>query len=158
MADVSCSIPVSKKHSDASGVSAKHIYDGVFSAPAPRKLNKSAFSFRIDDYSEIFSPSKASLGLSIPTLDLPAVDQSDLAGGCWSSSVDYAGVFGGLGDDNGFAISADDLFLKSKRKSKRNSRRSRSSFFLSPADLQIDSCNFLRRLIFFDFLEPSEQI
>ena len=131
MAELPFAVPLSKKH----------IYDGLFSSPPPpKKRSESAFSFRIDDYREIFSPSNASLGLSIPALDLPAADQTD------SSSIDYAGVFGGGGDDH---RAEEELFRKSKRKSKRDPRPSRYTSTLPLVHPSPDSFILIPELYFF---------
>ncbi|KAL8171982.1 hypothetical protein V2J09_023786 [Rumex salicifolius] len=127
MADVPRSISLSKKLSNVGELSSKHFYDGVFSAPTATKRDPSTFSIRIDDYREIFTPSNASLGFSIPILDLPAVDRSDLIGSGRSSCIDYAGVFGGLGDDDRIGVPAEVIFRESKKKAKIDSHPSRSS-------------------------------
>ncbi|KAL8141180.1 hypothetical protein V2J09_007201 [Rumex salicifolius] len=122
MADVSRSVYLSRKLSSVNEESSKHVYDGIFSAPAATKHNASSFAARIDDYREIFPPSNASLGSTIPILDLPAVDRSVGPGRGVSSGFDYAGVFGGFGDNDGIEVATEKLFSDSKKSANRNAQ------------------------------------
>ncbi|GMH04170.1 hypothetical protein Nepgr_006009 [Nepenthes gracilis] len=102
MAEVSRSVFLSKKLSNGNGhgngLSSRHVYDDVFSAPP--KLKSSSFSSRVD-YSEIFAPSSSNVPqtTSIPVLDLPDVDEREYFVRHRGSRLDYTGIFGDSGDD-----------------------------------------------------------
>ncbi|XP_047160467.1 auxilin-like protein 1 [Vigna umbellata] len=87
---------LTKKLSNGYGVSGRSAYDGVFAAPI--KLRAPTFSSQFEDYREIFGAAGASLGSSIPILELPELNESkkkiDDVG---RSRVDYSTVFGGFG-------------------------------------------------------------
>ncbi|WVY91106.1 hypothetical protein V8G54_036620 [Vigna mungo] len=87
---------LTKKLSNGYGVSGRSAYDGVFAAPI--KLRAPTFSSQFEDYREIFGATGASLGSSIPILELPELNDSkkkiDDVG---RSRVDYSMVFGGFG-------------------------------------------------------------
>ncbi|KAK7376787.1 hypothetical protein VNO80_02204 [Phaseolus coccineus] len=87
---------LTKKLSNGYGVSGRSAYDGVFAAPI--KLRAPTFSSQFDDYRDIFGAAGASLGSSIPILELPELNERkkkiDDVG---RSRVDYSMVFGGFG-------------------------------------------------------------
>ena len=85
---------------------AKTLYDDVYGGPP--KFGVSTLSPRMEDYSEIFGSFHASRASSIPVLDLPAVDESEVFFDVRSSGFDYEEVFGGF---NGldFPVSYEDL-------------------------------------------------
>lgn len=84
----------------------KSIYDDVFGGPP--KFGAPTLSPRMEDYAEIFGSFHAARASSIPVLDLPAVDESEVFFDVRGSGFDYTEVFGGF---NGldFAVSFDDL-------------------------------------------------
>ncbi|XP_047316387.1 auxilin-like protein 1 isoform X2 [Impatiens glandulifera] len=84
---------------------AKHAYDGVFSAPNRAPSSRSS---GIDDYGEIFGGSRSS---SIPVLDLPSLDESEVLVSNRSSKLDYSNIFGGFCNDD-VALSYEQLFQK----------------------------------------------
>ncbi|XP_038883127.1 auxilin-like protein 1 isoform X2 [Benincasa hispida] len=90
---------------------AQTIYDDVYGGPP--KFGVSALSPRFEDYGEIFGSFHALRASSIPILDLPAVDESEVFFDARSSAFDYAEVFGGF-DGLDFAISYDELVGSSK--------------------------------------------
>ncbi|GAB2291792.1 hypothetical protein Dimus_026045 [Dionaea muscipula] len=129
MAEVSSSISFSKsKLSNGSGLSSKHIYDDVFSSPV--KLKSSSFSsssFAVDDYADIFARSRASLPSSIPVLDLPvAGEMDDDFVRVRSSGVDYSGIFGGSGGEDGLALNSDCFPPPNSKKAKSPAKKPRS--------------------------------
>lgn len=85
---------------------AQTIYDDVYGGPP--KFGVSALSPRFEDYGEIFGSFHALRASSIPILDLPAVDESEVFFDARSSAFDYTEVFGGF-DGLDFAISYDQL-------------------------------------------------
>ncbi|XP_023003995.1 uncharacterized protein LOC111497445 [Cucurbita maxima] len=85
---------------------AQTIYDDVYGGPP--KFGVSALSPRFEDYGEIFGSFHALRTSSIPILDLPAVDESEVFFDARSSAFDYAEVFGGF-DGLNFAISYEEL-------------------------------------------------
>lgn len=90
---------------------AQTIYDDVYGGPP--KFGVSALSPRFEDYGEIFGSFHALRASSIPILDLPAVDESEVFFDARSSAFDYSEVFGGF-DGLDFAISYDELVGPSK--------------------------------------------
>ncbi|KGN48846.1 auxilin-like protein 1 isoform X2 [Cucumis sativus] len=90
---------------------AQTIYDDVYGGPP--KFGVSALSPRFEDYGEIFGSFHALRASSIPILDLPAVNESEVFFDARSSAFDYAEVFGGF-DGLDFAISYDELVGPSK--------------------------------------------
>ncbi|XP_022950114.1 auxilin-like protein 1 [Cucurbita moschata] len=91
---------------------AQTIYDDVYGGPP--KFGVSALSPRFEDYGEIFGSFHALRASSIPILDLPAVDESEVFFDARSSAFDYAEVFGGF-DGLDFAISYEELVGPSRR-------------------------------------------
>ncbi|KAK8472958.1 hypothetical protein PHAVU_001G012900 [Phaseolus vulgaris] len=87
---------LTKKLSNGYGVSGRSAYDGVFAAPV--KLRAPTFSSQFDDYREIFGAAGASLGSSIPILELPELsERKKKIDDVGRSRVDYSMVFGGFG-------------------------------------------------------------
>lgn len=93
------------------------IYDGVFSSPAS-KFKVSAFSSRVEDYTEIFGGSGASRGSSIPVLEVPELHERKASVDVRSSKLDYSNVFSGFGDSD-FGVPYEELFAESKKRGTR---------------------------------------
>ncbi|CAJ1972458.1 unnamed protein product [Sphenostylis stenocarpa] len=88
---------LTKKLSNGYGVSGRSAYDGVFAAPI--KLRAPTFSSQFDDYCEIFGTAGASLGSSIPILELPELEErKKKIDDVRRSRLDYSTVFGGFGN------------------------------------------------------------
>ncbi|CAB4296294.1 unnamed protein product [Prunus armeniaca] len=90
------------------------IYDGVFSSPAS-KFKVSAFSSRVEDYTEIFGGSGASRGSSIPVLEVPELHERKASVDVRSSKLDYSNVFSGFGDSD-FGVPYEELFAEPKKR------------------------------------------
>lgn len=88
----------------------KSVYDDVFGG-AP-KFGVPTLAPRFEDYTEIFGGFHSSRGSSVPILDLPVVEEVELAFDVHSSRLDYSEVFGGF-DGLDFALSYEDLSRKS---------------------------------------------
>ncbi|GAB2282754.1 hypothetical protein Dimus_017294 [Dionaea muscipula] len=87
------------------------VYDDVFGGPP--KYGPAVFAPRPDDYAEIFGTFRASRASSIPTLDLPPVDDDAVFSfDARSSAFDYSEVFAGSGEVD-FAVPYDRLFWQS---------------------------------------------
>lgn len=89
------------------GLSAKGLYDDVYGGPP--KFGVNSLSPRFEDYSEIFGSFHTARASSIPVLDLPMVDESEVFFDARSPAFDYSEVFGGFNGVD-FAVSFDDLF------------------------------------------------
>ncbi|XP_061353345.1 auxilin-like protein 1 isoform X2 [Gastrolobium bilobum] len=87
---------LTKKLSNGYGVSGRSAYDGVFATPI--KLRTPSFSSQFEDYCEIFGGSGASLGSSIPILELPELNERRTMDDVRRSKLDYSKVFGGFGN------------------------------------------------------------
>ncbi|XP_027329801.1 auxilin-like protein 1 isoform X2 [Abrus precatorius] len=85
---------LTKKLSSGYGVSGRSAYDGVFATPI--KLRATSFTSQFDDYREIFAGSGASLGSSIPILELPELHERKTMDDVRRSRLDYSKVFGGF--------------------------------------------------------------
>ncbi|CAK9152368.1 unnamed protein product [Ilex paraguariensis] len=88
----------------------KTMYDDVFGGPP--KYGVHTLSPRVEDYTEIFGGFSSSRASSIPILDLPGVDDSDLLFDVRSSKFDYSEVFGGFSGLD-FVASCEELFTHS---------------------------------------------
>lgn len=109
---------LAKKAGSNGGFGAKALFDDVYGGPP--KFGVSSLSPRAEDYSEIFESFHASRASSIPVLDLPAVDESEVFFDVRSSSLDYAEVFGGFhGLD--CAVSYEDLLFDQSKGGGRDS-------------------------------------
>lgn len=102
-----------KKLSNGYGVSGRSAYDGVFATPI--KLRAHSFSSQFNDYSEIFSGSAASLGSSIPVLELPELNERRTVDDVRRSKLDYSKVFGGF-DNLDAAVPFEKLVAQPKEK------------------------------------------
>ncbi|KAA8537600.1 hypothetical protein F0562_027208 [Nyssa sinensis] len=100
------SVTLSKKLSSGNGFSAKNAYDDVFSGPP--KFRAPTFSSRVEDYYEIFGSSQASRASSIPILDLPALDETNVSPDARSSKLDYSNIFSGFRDED-VAVSYEEM-------------------------------------------------
>ncbi|KAB1201678.1 Auxilin-like protein 1 [Morella rubra] len=105
-----------KKFSNGHNFGSKSIYDGVFSAPSS-KFGSSNLSSRVLDYGEIFGGSEVSRGSSIPFLDVPALDGSNISFDVGSSELDYSTVFGGFGELD-IAVSYEELISGPKKRNR----------------------------------------
>lgn len=102
-----------KKYSNGYGVSGKSAYDGVFASPI--KFRAPSMSSSFEDYCEIFGGSEASLGSSIPVLELPELNEKKILRDVQRSKLDYSQVFGGFGNLD-TAIPYEELFAEPKKK------------------------------------------
>ncbi|XP_020231414.1 auxilin-like protein 1 isoform X2 [Cajanus cajan] len=102
---------LTKKLSNGYGVSGRSAYDGVFAAPI--KLRAPGLSSHFDDYREIFGAAGASLGSSIPILEIP--DERRRNDEVRRSKLDYAKVFGGFGNLDA-AVPFEELIAEPKEK------------------------------------------
>ncbi|PQQ03886.1 auxilin-like protein 1 [Prunus yedoensis var. nudiflora] len=93
------------------------IYEGVFSSPAS-KFKVSAFTSRVEDYTEIFGGSGASRGSSIPVLEVPELHERKASVDVRSSKLDYSNVFSGFGDTD-FGVPYEELFAEPKKRGTR---------------------------------------
>ncbi|KAL9238108.1 hypothetical protein vseg_012579 [Gypsophila vaccaria] len=123
--------PPSFNHSSSSY---KHIYDDIFASPRQSRQQQSS-NFIEDDYAEMFGSSRSNNGTwsisysSIPVLDLPPPSEMKVRGasgvatvsGERGGSVDYSGVFGGVGDGNTGLPDGEELFEQFHKKSKTSS-------------------------------------
>ena len=89
------------------GFSSKTLYDDVYGGPP--KFGVTSLSPRFEDYGEIFGSFHTARASSIPVLDLPVVDETEVFFDVRGSGFDYSEVFGGF---NGldFAVSYEHLF------------------------------------------------
>lgn len=110
------SATLSKKLSNGHNVGSKSIYDGVFSAPSS-KFGSSNLSSCVLDYGEIFGGSEVSRGSSIPFLDVPVLDGSNISFDFGSSELDYSTVFGGFGELD-IAVSYEELISGPKKRNR----------------------------------------
>ncbi|TKY57700.1 Auxilin protein 1 [Spatholobus suberectus] len=104
---------LTKKLSNGYGVSGKSAYDGVFATPI--KLRAPSFSSQFDDYREIFGCAGASLGSSIPILELPELNDRRKNDDVRRSKLDYTKVFGGFGNLDA-AVPFEELVAEPKEK------------------------------------------
>ncbi|KAG2724922.1 hypothetical protein I3760_01G041100 [Carya illinoinensis] len=100
------------------GFEAKALFDDVYGGPP--KFGISTLSPRAEDYSEIFESFHSSRASSIPVLDLPAVDESEVFFDVRSSSLDYAEVFGDF-DGLDCAVSYEELLFDQYKGGDRDS-------------------------------------
>ncbi|XP_041009376.1 auxilin-like protein 1 [Juglans microcarpa x Juglans regia] len=100
------------------GFEAKALFDDVYGGPP--KFGVSTLSPRAEDYSEIFESFHSSRASSIPVLDLPAVDESEVFFDVRSSSLDYAEVFRDF-DGLDCAVSYEDLLFDQYKGGDRDS-------------------------------------
>ncbi|XP_041021982.1 LOW QUALITY PROTEIN: auxilin-like protein 1 [Juglans microcarpa x Juglans regia] len=103
---------LSNKVSNAHSVGLKTVYDGAFSAPTSQ-FGATNLSSRVLDYGEIFTCSEASRGSSIPFLDVPAPNDSNVSVDVPSSKLDYSKVFGSFGESD-FSLSFEELISEPK--------------------------------------------
>ncbi|KAL2318759.1 hypothetical protein Fmac_032635 [Flemingia macrophylla] len=103
---------LTKKLSNGYGFSGRSAYDGVFAAPIKLRAPSLSSHF-IDDYCEIFSSAGASLGSSIPILELP--DDRRKNDEVRYSKLDYANVFGGF-ENLDTAVPFEELIAESIEK------------------------------------------
>ncbi|KAJ1384914.1 auxilin-like protein [Sesbania bispinosa] len=103
---------LTKKLSNGYGVSGRSAYDGVFATPVKRRAG---FSSQLDDYREIFCGSEASVGSSIPILELPELNERRATDDARRSKLDYSKVFGGFGNVDS-AVSFEELVAQPKEK------------------------------------------
>ncbi|KAI4327630.1 hypothetical protein L6164_020067 [Bauhinia variegata] len=103
------SATLSKKISNGNngGLPAKSLYDDVYGGPP--KFAVTSLSPRFEDYGEIFGSFHTVRASSIPVLDLPVVDETEVLFDVRGSGFDYAEVFGGINRLD-FAVSFEDLF------------------------------------------------
>lgn len=101
----------SKKVCGNAAAATRSLYDDVYGGPPKfsAAAAKTNLSPRMEDYSEIFGSFQASRASSIPVLDLPAVDESEVIFDVRSSRFDYGEVFGRGYEDLNFAVSYEDL-------------------------------------------------
>ncbi|KAF5462047.1 hypothetical protein F2P56_018088 [Juglans regia] len=131
---------LSNKLSNAHSVGSKTVYDGAFSAPTSQ-FRATNLSSRVLDYGEIFTCSEASRGSSIPFLDVPALNDSNVSVDASSSKLDYSKVFGSFGDSD-FSLSFEELICEPKTRNgfsdiERNPAERGSPFEgADPADCQ----------------------
>ncbi|KAK7321767.1 hypothetical protein VNO77_32689 [Canavalia gladiata] len=104
---------LTKKLSSGYGVSGRSAYDGVFATPI--KLRAPSFSSQFDDYREIFGSSGASLGSSIPILELPELNERKTMDDVRRSKLDYSKVFSGF-DNLDAAVPFEELVTEPKEK------------------------------------------
>ncbi|RDX78355.1 Auxilin-like protein 1, partial [Mucuna pruriens] len=104
---------LTKKLSNGYGVSGRSAYDGVFATPI--KLRAPSFSSQLDDYREIFGGAGASLGSSIPVLELPELNEMRKNYDVRRSKLDYSKVFGGFGNLDA-AVPFEELVAEPKEK------------------------------------------
>lgn len=104
-----------KKFSNGYGVSGKSAYDGVFASPIKFKAPSLSSSF--EDYCEIFGGSEASLGSSIPVLEVPELNERKNLLDIRRSKLDYSKVFAGFGDLD-TAVPYQELFAELEHKKK----------------------------------------
>lgn len=102
-----------KKFSNGYGVPGKSAYDGVFASPVKFRAPRLASTF--EDYSEIFGGSEASIGSSIPVLEVPELNDTRTLHDVQRSKLDYSKVFGGFGNLDA-AVPYEELFAESKNK------------------------------------------
>ncbi|KAG6699287.1 hypothetical protein I3842_08G060700 [Carya illinoinensis] len=104
---------LSTKLSNADRVGSKTVYDGAFSAPTSQ-FGATNLSSRVLDYGEIFTCPEASRGSSIPFLDVPALNDSNVSVDVRSfSKLDYSKVFGSFGESD-FSLSFEELISEPK--------------------------------------------
>ncbi|PQM36072.1 auxilin-like protein 1 [Prunus yedoensis var. nudiflora] len=101
------------------------IYEGVFSSPAS-KFKVSAFTSRVEDYTEIFGGSGASRGSSIPVLEVPELHERKASVDVRSSKLDYSNVFSGFGDSD-FGVPYEELFVEPKKRGTRTPAERRAT-------------------------------
>ncbi|KAG2720109.1 hypothetical protein I3760_02G020700 [Carya illinoinensis] len=102
------SVTLSKTAGSNGGLGAKALFEDVYGGPP--KFGVSTLSPRVEDYSEIFENFHASRASSIPVLDLPVVEESEVFFDVRSCSFDYAEVFGGF-DGIDCAVSYEELLF-----------------------------------------------
>lgn len=103
-----------KIHSNGAGggfKGTKNLYDEVYGGLP--NLVVSSLAPRLEDYGEIFGSFNSSRASSIPVLDLPNVDETEVFFDARSSSFDYNEVFGGFNGID-FAVSYEDLVNRSE--------------------------------------------
>jgi hypothetical protein len=98
-----------KACNNGGGFGSRAMFDDVYGGP-PKFGASATLSPRSEDYSEIFESFHVSRASSIPVLDLPAVDDSEVFFDVRSSGFDYTDVFGGF-DGLDCALSYEDLLL-----------------------------------------------
>ncbi|XP_028803054.1 auxilin-like protein 1 [Neltuma alba] len=102
-----------KKFSNGYGVPGKSAYDGVFASPVKFRAPSLASSF--EDYCEIFGGSEATIGSSIPVLEVPELNETKNLLDVQRSKLDYSKVFGGFGNPD-TAVPYEELFAEPKKK------------------------------------------
>ncbi|KAF5451465.1 hypothetical protein F2P56_026571 [Juglans regia] len=111
------SVTLSKNAGGNGGLGAKALFEDVYGGPP--KFGVSTLSPRVEDYSEIFENFHASRASSIPVLDLPVVDESEVFFDVRSCSFDYAEVFGGF-EGIDCAVSYEELLFDQSKGGKHD--------------------------------------
>ncbi|KAK4274787.1 hypothetical protein QN277_017963 [Acacia crassicarpa] len=101
-----------KKFSNGCGAPGKSAYDGVFASPV--KFRAPSLSSSFQDYCEIFGGSEASIGSSIPVLEVPELNETKILHDVQRSRLDYSKVFGGFGNLD-TAVPYEELFAESNK-------------------------------------------
>ncbi|KAI9118417.1 hypothetical protein K1719_010749 [Acacia pycnantha] len=102
-----------KKFSNGCNAPGKSAYDGVFASPV--KFRAPSLSSSFQDYCEIFGGSEASIGSSIPVLEVPELNETKILHDVQRSRLDYSKVFGGFGNLD-TAVPYEELFAESSKK------------------------------------------
>ncbi|KAM6544308.1 hypothetical protein CsatB_008755 [Cannabis sativa] len=134
------SLTFSKKLSNGHSFSGNTIYDGVFAAPS--KFSAPNFSTGVEDYREIFGGSEASLGSSIPFLELPELKEPKISVDVRSSNLDYSNIFGGFGDST-FAVPYEEFSRETNKRKKSERARTPAQRLSPPEAAKESSCNEL---------------
>ncbi|XP_059456842.1 auxilin-like protein 1 [Corylus avellana] len=108
-----------KAYNNGGGFGSRAMFDDVYGGP-PKFGASATLSPRSEDYSEIFESFHVSRASSIPVLDLPAVDDSEVFFDVRSSGFDYTEVFGGF-DGLDCALSYEDLLFDQSKDGDRDS-------------------------------------
>lgn len=101
-----------KKFSNTYGGPSKSPYDGVFASPVKFRAPTLTSSFH--DYCEIFGASEASLGSSIPVLEVPELNETKVLRDVQRSKLDYSKVFGGF-ENLDTALPYEQLLSEAKK-------------------------------------------